>query len=118
MLSSSVVSRVSLLVSLLAVATSTACTRDPDPVLDIYIMPLYIAGMIPLGVNVGARDVTKASRGWRVFSFVCAIVYVGIGVVTIQQGWPRSGVFALLLAAVCAYLPFRRFSTSPTRPIV
>ena len=101
--------RLSLLMTLLVLSTSTACQREMDPVLDLYIMPLYIAGMIPFGVNVGARDVLQASRGWRVFSFVVAAVYVVVGAVIIQQGWPRSGVFAVLLAAASAYLPFRAF---------
>ena len=116
--SSSSPARWSLLTGVIALSLTTACQREADPILDLYIMPLYIAGMIPMGVNVGARDVLKASRGWRTFSFVVAVLYAIGGVVAVAAGWPRSGVFALLLAAACGYLPFRKRASAAVKPIV
>lgn len=99
--------QLSLLTLALLTTTMTACTREPDPALDLYIMPLYIAGMIPFAVSVGVRDIYAANRASRIFNAVLAVVYlaVAIGVTTI--GWWRSGIFILLVAIASAVLAAR-----------
>lgn len=98
----------SLMLALTVVALSTTgCQREADPALDLYIMPLYVAGMVPFAVSVGARDIYAASRGSRIFSGVVAVLYVAVCVGLISQGWPRSGVFAALVAVASAVLASR-----------
>lgn len=96
-----------LALTVVALSSSTGCQREADPALDLYIMPLYVAGMVPFAISVGARDIYAASRGSRVFSGVVAVLYVAVCVGLITQGWPRSGVFSALIAIASAVLAAR-----------
>ena len=99
--------QLSLLTLALLTTTMTACTREPDPALDLYIMPLYIAGMIPFAVSVGVRDIYAANRASRIFNAVLAVVYVAVAVGVTTIGWWRSGIFILLVAIASAVLAAR-----------
>jgi hypothetical protein len=96
-----------LTLAVVALSSSTGCQREADPALDLYIMPLYVVGMVPFAVSVGVRDIYAASRGSRVLSGVIAVVYVAAAVGLVMQGWPRSGVFAVLIAIASAVLAAR-----------
>lgn len=96
-----------LLALALLTTTMTACEREPDPALDLYIMPLYIAGMIPFAVSVGARDVYAASRGTRIVNAVLAVVYLALAIGVTTLGWWRSGIFVLLVAIASGVLAAR-----------
>jgi hypothetical protein len=101
-----------LTLAVVALSSSTGCQRESDPALDLYIMPLYVVGMVPFAVSVGARDIYAASRGSRVFSGVIAAVYVAVAIGLVMQGWPRSGVFAALIAVASAVLAARPRKTT------
>ncbi len=94
--------------------TMTACEREADPALDLYIMPLYIAGMIPFAVSVGVRDIYAVSTGSRVLSGVLAAVYLAVAVFVTTMGWWRSGIFVLLVAIASAVLAARAAPTKKT----
>lgn len=96
-----------LTLAVVTLSSSTGCQREADPALDLYIMPLYVAGMVPFAVSVGARDIYAASRGSRAFSAVISVLYVAACVGLVAQGWPRSGVFAALVAVASAVLASR-----------
>ncbi len=96
-----------LTLAVVALSSSTGCQREADPALDLYIMPLYVAGMVPFAVSVGVRDIYAANKGSRFFSGLTAALYVSVAALVFSQGWPRSAVFALLVAVASAVLAAR-----------
>jgi hypothetical protein len=96
-----------LAVAVVALSSSTGCQREADPALDLYIMPLYVVGMVPFAVSVGVRDIYAANKGSRLFSWLTAGLYLSAAALIFSQDWPRTAVFAALVAVASAVLATR-----------